>query len=199
MGSLENVLYLQSNQNNVTMSCFINGSLFTEVLPLCGCWNFLKANKFLGFRTSCGGLWICALGPGGPLHEVFCTWSAFTYTGFACFADVAVVTGAEGVVVLKGVAVSSTVGAVLELYWHCTALCLFCMSFSIWNTFNVLLGVPLTVPFPVLTWDIPLDVPVDVPFSVPFSVLPPFILLKVARCLLSLQFPVGSLEEIHPF
>ena len=77
------------------MLCFINGSLFTEILPLCGCWTFLKANKSLGFRTCCSSLWTCVLVAVGQLHEVFCTGSAFTCTGFACFADVAVITGAE--------------------------------------------------------------------------------------------------------
>ena len=33
------------------MSCFINGSLFTEVLPLCGCLNFLKASNSPGLQT----------------------------------------------------------------------------------------------------------------------------------------------------
>ena len=133
------------------MSCFINGSLFTEVLPLCRCWNFLKANESQGFRTCCGSLWTCALGAGGPLHEVFCTGIAFTCTGFACFADTVVDAGVEGVVVLKVVAISDTVGVILELYWHCIALHLFCLSFSIWNMFDVLLSVLLSVPFPVLT------------------------------------------------
>ena len=133
------------------MSCLINGSLFIEVLPLCRCWTLLKANESPGFRTCCGGLWTYAPGAGGPLHEVFCMGSAFTCTGFACFADVAVIAGAEGVMVLKGVAISGTVGIVPELYWHCTALRLFHMSFSIWNTFDILLSVPLTVLFPVLT------------------------------------------------
>ena len=133
------------------MSCFTNGSLFTQVLPLCGCQTFLKANKSLGFITCCGSLWTCALGAGCPLHEVFCTGSAFTCTGSACFADIIVITGVEGVVVLKGATSSGTVGVVLELYWHCTALHLFCMSFNIWNTFDILIDVLLAVPFPVFT------------------------------------------------
>ena len=132
------------------MSCFVNGSLFTQVLPLCRCWTFLNANESLGFRTCCG-LWMCALGAGGPLHEVFCMGSAFTCTGSACFADAIVVAGADGVVVLKEVASSGTVRVVLELYWHCTALHLFHMSFSIWHTFDVLFDVPLAVPFPMFT------------------------------------------------
>ena len=53
--------------------------------------------------------------------------------------------------VLKGIAISGTVGIVLELYWHCTALHLFHMLFNIWNLFDILFGVPLTVPFPVFT------------------------------------------------
>ena len=133
------------------MSCLINGSLFTEVLPLCRCWTFLKANDSLGLRACCGGLWTCAPGAGGSLHEVFCMGSAFSCTGFACFAVTIIGAGAEGVVVLKGVSVSGTVGIIPELYWHCTALCLFHMSFNIWNTFDVPLSVPLNVPFPVLT------------------------------------------------
>ena len=128
------------------MSCFINGSLFTEVLLLCGCWTFLKANKCPGFKTYFGGLWTHAQYAGGPLHEVFCMFCIPS----ACF----VVAGAEGVVVLKGVSISGTVGTVLELYWHCMALHLFCMSFRIWKTFDVWSiqsGVLLPVSFPVLT------------------------------------------------
>ena len=64
--------------------CFVNGSLFTEVLPLCGCWTFLKATKSPGFRTCYSSLWTCAPGAGGPLHEVFCTGNVCTCTGFAC-------------------------------------------------------------------------------------------------------------------
>ena len=75
----------------------------------------------------------------------------FTCTEFACFADIVVITGVEGVVVLKGVAVSGTVGVIPELYWHCTALHLFHMSFSIWDMFDIPLSVLLSVPFPVLT------------------------------------------------
>ena len=136
------------------MSCFINGSLFTEGLPLCGCWTFLKANEFPGLRTCLGNLWTCAYCAGGPLYEVFFTGSMCTCTESACFAVVAVVAVAEGVVVLKGVSVSGTVGTVLELYWHCMALHLFHMSFRIWSTFDVWSvwsGVLLTVLFPVLT------------------------------------------------
>ena len=131
------------------MSCFVNGSLFTEVLPLCGCWTFLKANESPGFRTCCGSLWTCALCAG--LHEVFCTGSAFTCTGSPCYVDVIVIAGVEGVVVLKGVASSGTVKIVLESYLHCTALHLFGMSFNIWNMFDVLFDVLLAVPFPVFT------------------------------------------------
>ena len=133
------------------MSCFVNGSLFTEVLPLCRCWTFLMANESPGFRTCCSSLWTYALGAGSPLCKVFCTGSAFTCTGFACFADVAVIAGAEGVVVLKQVAISGTMGVLLELYWHCTTFHLFCLSFNIWNMFDILCGVLLTIPFPVLT------------------------------------------------
>ena len=68
-----------------------------------------------------------------------------------CFADAVINACAEGVVVLKGVTISGTIGAIPELYWHYTALCLFHMSLSIWNTFDIPLGVLLTVPFPVLT------------------------------------------------
>ena len=144
MVPLENVLYLQSNQNNVT-ECLAS-SIGVCSHKLCRCWTFLKANEFPGFRTCSGGLWTCAPSAGGPLHEVFCTGSAFTCAGSVCFADT-VVTGVEGVVVLKGVASSGTVGVVLESYWHCTALHLFCMLFNIWNTFDIPFDVPLTVPF----------------------------------------------------
>ena len=133
------------------MSCFVNGSLLTQVLPLCRCWTFLEANESLGFRTCCGNLWTCAPVAGGPLCEVFCMGSAFTCTGSACFADAVVVAGAEDVVVLKGVSVLGTVGIVLESYWHCTALHLFLMLFNIWNTLDIPFSVPLAVLFPVFT------------------------------------------------
>ena len=130
------------------MSCFINGSLFTEVLPFCGCLTFLKANKSAGLQTCFRGLWTCAQCAGGPLHEVFCAGSSCTCTESTCFA---VAAGAEGVVVLKGVSVSGAVGTVLRLYWHCMALHFFHMSCRIWKTLDVLSGVPLTVLFPILT------------------------------------------------
>ena len=95
------------------MSCFVNGILFTEVLPLCGCRAFLKANESAGLRTCLGSLWTCALGAGGPLREVFCTGSMCTCTESTCFA---VVAGVEGVVVLKGVSFL----ALWAPYWNCT-------------------------------------------------------------------------------
>ena len=98
------------------MSCFINGSLFTEVLPLCRCWTFLKANESLGLRTYLGSLWTCAECAGGPLCEVFCTGSACTCTESTCFTVISVIAGVEGVAVLKGVSVSGAVGT----YWNCT-------------------------------------------------------------------------------
>ena len=129
------------------MSCFINGSLFTEVLPLYRCWTFLKAKKSPGLKTCFGYLWTCAQCAGGPLHEVFCTGGACTCTESTCFA---VLAGVEGVVVLEGVSISGTVGTVLELYWHCMALHLFHMFCRIWKTLDVPSAVPLPVPFPVL-------------------------------------------------
>ena len=98
------------------MSCYVNGSLVTEVLPLCRCWTFLKANKSPGLRTCLGGLWTCAQCAGGPLYEVFCTGSACKCTEYTCFVVVALITGAEGVVVLKGVSISGAVA----LYWNHT-------------------------------------------------------------------------------
>ena len=128
------------------MSCFINGSWFTEVLPLCRCWTFLKSNDSPGLQTCFGSLWTCAQCAGGPLHEVFmciCTEST-------CFA---VIAGAEDVVVLKGVFLSGAVGTVLDLYWHCMALHLFHMSCRIWKTsdvWSIWSSIPLPVAFPVL-------------------------------------------------
>ena len=100
------------------MSCFVNGSLFTRVLPLCGCLTFLKANNSPGLQTRIVNLWTCAQCAGGPLHEVFlCTCTGSTY-----FAVVAVST--EGVVVLKEVSICAVcaifivvtvLGTVLEL------------------------------------------------------------------------------------
>ena len=69
---------------------------------MCGCWTFLKANESLGFRTFCGGLWTCAPGAGGPLHEVFCMGNVCACTGFACFVVTIVSAVLDGVVVLKG-------------------------------------------------------------------------------------------------
>ena len=71
------------------MSCFVNGSLFTKVLPLCGCLTFLKANDSPGLQTCVVDLWTCAQGAGGPLHAVFLC----TCTGLTCFVVVAVVAG----------------------------------------------------------------------------------------------------------
>ena len=104
------------------MSCFINGSLFTEILPLCRCWTFLKVGESPDLRTCFGGLWTCVQCAGGQLYEVFCTGSVCTCTESTCFAVIAVVASAEGVVVLKGVSIYGTVGTILELYWHCMAL-----------------------------------------------------------------------------
>ena len=108
------------------MSCFINGSLLTQVHSLCGYRTFLKANESPGFRTCCDGLWLCALGAGGPLHEVFCTGNAFICTGSACFADAIVITGAESVVVLRELPVRE----LWQLYWNRTGTVLF-FTFSI--------------------------------------------------------------------
>ena len=141
MVPLENVLYLQSNRNSVTEYLLI------EVLPLCGCWTFLKANKSPDLKTCFRSLWTCAQCAGGPLGEVFCTGSVCTCTGSICFA---VIAGAEGVVVLKGVSISGAVGTILELYWHCTALHLLHMSCRNWKMLDVPSGVLLTVLFPVL-------------------------------------------------
>ena len=140
----------------------------SSIVQVC---TFLKANNSPGLRTCFGGLWTCAQCAGGPLHEVFCTG---TCTESICCTVIAVIAGAEGVVVLKGVSISGTVGTVLESYWHYMAVHLFCISFKIWNTFDVPSGVLLTVLFPVLTWEILLCIPCDVPFPV----LPQFILLK---------------------
>ena len=73
--------------------------------------------------------------------------SAFTCTGSACFAVTIISAGVEGVVVLKGVANSGTIGIVLELHWLHTASCCFHMSLNIWKTFDVLFDVPFAVPF----------------------------------------------------
>ena len=94
------------------MSCFVNGSLFTEFLPLCGCLTFFKANNSPGLQTCFEDLLTCAQCAGGPLREVLLC----ACTGLTCFS---VVAGAEGVVVLKGVSICAVfiVGTVLELYW----------------------------------------------------------------------------------
>ena len=141
MVPLEIVLYLQSNWSSVTESCFVNGSLFTEVLLLCGCWTFLKATESPGLRTCCSGLWTCALGAGGPLCEVFCMGNVCACTGFTCLL-VAVIGAVflEGVVVLKGEANSGF------LHWLCTTCCRFHMSPNIWNTLDGPLGALILSP-----------------------------------------------------
>ena len=100
------------------MSCFVNGSLLTEDLPLCGCLTFLKANNSPGLQTGIVDLWTCAQCDGGPLCEVFLC----TSTGSTCFA---VVAGAEGVVILKEVSSCAICAIFLyasywTLYWNCT-------------------------------------------------------------------------------
>ena len=127
------------------MSCFINGSLFTEVLPLCGCLTFLKANDSPGLQTYFIDLRTCAQCAGGPLHEVFLC----TCTGSAIFAVIAVIAGAEGVVVLKGVSicavfiVGTVLGTVLGLYWYCMVLCFCHRSCRIWKMLDVPSDVPV--------------------------------------------------------
>ena len=81
------------------MSCLVNGSLFTEVLPLCGCLTFLKANDSPGLQTWTVGWWTCIQCPSSALHEV----SGGTCTGLAYFVVVLPVVAVEGVVVLKEV------------------------------------------------------------------------------------------------
>ena len=136
------------------MSCFVNGSLFTEVLLLCGCLTFLKAYNSPGLQTCFGGLWTCTQCAGVPLHEVFMC----TCTGSTCFAVVAVIAGGEGVVGLKGVSICA-VGTVLELYWYCMALHFSHRSCTIWKML-----------------DVPSDVPCDVPVFtlLKFGILSPF-------------------------
>ena len=113
------------------MSCFVNGSMFTKVLPLCGCLTFLKANDSPGLQTGIVDLWTYAQCAGGPLREVFLCMC----TGSTCFV---VVAGVEGVVVLKEVSrcvicAIFIVCTVLELYWYC-----FChKSCRIWKTLDV--------------------------------------------------------------
>ena len=121
------------------MSCFVNGSLFTKVLPLCGCLTFLKANDSSGLQTRIVDLWTCAQCAGGPLHEVFLC----TCIGSTCFVVITVVVaGVEGVVVLKEVSscaicaifiVCTVLGTVLGLYLYC-----FChKSCRIWKMLDV--------------------------------------------------------------
>ena len=166
------------------MSCFINGSLFTEVLPLCRCWTFLKANDSPGLQTCFVDLWTCAQCAGGPLYEVF----LYICTGSTCFV---VIAGAEGVVVLKGVPISGVVGTVLvtvleltvlctilELYWYCIAGAegvVVLKGVSISGAVGTILGLywhcTALCLFCMLfriwkTFDIPFAVPLGIPFPV---------------------------------
>ena len=149
--SLENILYLQSNQNNVTECPASSRGSVNRSPSIVWVLEFLKANESPGLKTCFSGLLTGAQCVGSPLHDVFSTGSVCTCTESTCFAVVAVIAGVEGVVVLKGVSISGAVGTVLELYWHCKALHLFQMLFRIWNMFDVPSDVPLPVPFPVLT------------------------------------------------
>ena len=95
------------------MSCFVNGSLFTEVLPLCGCLTFLKANNSPGLQTRTVGWWTCIQCSRSALHEV----SGCTCTGLTCFIVILPVVSVEGVVVQKevtGCAMFCTMWVVLE-------------------------------------------------------------------------------------
>ena len=132
------------------MSCFVNGSLFTEVLPLCGCLTFLKANDSPGLQTCFVDLWTCAQCAGGPLHEVLLC----ACTGLTCFAVAAVVVGVEGVMVLKEVSVcaicavfivGTVLGTVLELCWYYMVLCFYHRSCRIWKTLDVPSDVPVFI------------------------------------------------------
>ena len=124
------------------MSWFVNGSLFTEFLPLCECLTFFKANNSPGLQTCFDDLWTCAQCAGGPLHEVF----TCTCTGSAC---IVIVAGREGVVVLKGVSlcavfiVGTVLGTVLKLYWYCMVLCFCHRSCRIWKMLDVPSDVPV--------------------------------------------------------
>ena len=52
------------------MSCFVNGNLVTEVLPLSGVLTFLKATDSPGLQTRTVGLWTCA--HGARAHSMKC-------------------------------------------------------------------------------------------------------------------------------
>ena len=115
--------------------------MFTEVLLLCGCWTFLKANKSPGFRTCCSSLWTCAPGAGGPLNEVFCIENVCACTGFACLLITVV-----GAVFLKGVVVLKAKVNSGFLHLLYTACCHFSMSPNIWNTLDRPLGALILSP-----------------------------------------------------
>ena len=132
------------------MSCFVNGSLITEFLPLCGCQTFLKASDSPGLQTCFGSLWTCAQGAGGPLHEVFCAGNACTCTGLACHCVLVVGAGpCEGVVVLKEGCCSGSASIKSSLFWFWLYIvlyvaCHFLISPSIWKTFKEDLGPDLS-------------------------------------------------------
>ena len=150
-GPLENVLYLQSNQNNVTECLALSMGVCSQKSFHCvGAGLFSRLTILLVLEpvsAACGHVHSVL----EALHEVFCTGDACTCTESTCFAVVAVIAGAEGVVVLK-----EFPSLVLWApYWNrigtVQLVHLFCISFRIWNTFDVPFDVPLTVPFPVLT------------------------------------------------
>ena len=113
------------------MSCFVNGNLFTEVLPLCGCLNFLEANNSLSLQTWTVGWWTCIQCSRSALHEV----SACTCTGLTFSVVILPVIAVEGVMVLKEVTnctMFCTMWLVLEgfpesmcmvLEWYCSSYC----------------------------------------------------------------------------
>ena len=101
--------------------------------------------RLLSLRTCFGSLWTCALGAGGPLHEVFCMGNACTCTESACIIVIVIGAVSEGVVVLKGEADS------LFLHWLCIALCHFHMSPNIWNTLDGQMDALILSPLILLT------------------------------------------------
>ena len=151
------------------MSCFINWSLFTEVLPLCWCLTFLKANNSPGLQTWIVELWTCAQCASGALCKV--SWC--TCTGLTCFVViVSVIADAEDVVVLKeatgcAICVVCAIFVVCNVFdvlcivfeWHWFWYCFSDTSCRIWKTFD----------------DVPCDdVPSDVPFLLKLGTFSPF-------------------------
>ena len=128
------------------MSCFVIGSLFTKVLPLCRCLTFLKANNSPGLQTGIVDLWKCAQCAGGPLHEVFVYlyWIDLFCCRSSCCSWCGVCGGPERSLWLCHlcyICCVHRIGHCIGIVWYCFC----CKSWEIWKTLEVPSDVPVFI------------------------------------------------------